>query len=105
MLASGEVVTANAVGHSLPARNEWGESRREGWSQKNSSSPQPSPPSFVRRGGGSKAAGRPHTRWEKGGGGGGEGGLVPKKFLLSPALSSFLRQEEREVKRVRSTDH
>src|ERR1022692_2380111 len=61
MLASGEVVTANAVGHSLPARNEWGESRREGWSQ--------------------------------------------KRFLLSPALSSFLRQEEREVKRVRSTDH
>src|ERR1022692_3737967 len=60
MLASREVVTANAVGHSLPARNEWGESRR---------------------------------------------GVVPKKFLLSPALSSFLRQEEREVKRVRSTDH
>jgi len=35
---------------SLPTRNEWGESRREGKSIKTTSSPQPSPPFMRRRG-------------------------------------------------------
>ena len=34
---------------SLPARNEWGESRREGRLNITTSSPRPSPPSCVRR--------------------------------------------------------
>jgi len=45
-----------AASLSLPARNEWGESRREGpASQLSSSSPQPSPPSCVGRRGRSRA--------------------------------------------------
>ena len=49
-------------GHSLPARNEWGESRREGFPGfplERASSPQPSPPACVRRRGSSPPS-HPH---------------------------------------------
>ena len=42
----------NTRGLSRPARNEWGESRRERFSNKIASSPRPSPPSAGREGDG-----------------------------------------------------
>jgi hypothetical protein len=46
------IIVVPAQVPSLPARNEWGERRREGQLDKITSSPHPSPPSCVSRRGG-----------------------------------------------------